>query len=62
MGLDRTTTAHGIPKHKRSTVGLVTAGVEVDVPGVGFDEFTSKQRQEVCTCHPRGLKFKQGLL
>jgi hypothetical protein len=55
-------TTPGIPKHKRSTVSLVTAGVEMDVLGIGFEEFTSKQRNDVCACHPRGLKFKQGIL
>lgn len=55
-------TTPGIPKHKRATVALVTAGVEMDVLGIGFEEFTSKQRNDVCACHPRGLRFKQGIL
>jgi hypothetical protein len=55
-------TTPGIPKYKPSTVSLVTVGVEMDVLGIGFEEFTSKQRNEVCACHPRGLKFKQGIL
>ncbi len=55
-------TTPGIPKHKRATVALVTAGVEMDVLGIGFEEFTSKQRNDVFACHPRGLRFKQGIL
>ncbi|MCS4092645.1 hypothetical protein FHT76_004317 [Rhizobium sp. BK176] len=55
-------TTPGIPQHKRPTVALVTAGVEMDVLGIGFDEFTKEQREEVCACHPRGLKFKHGIL
>lgn len=55
-------TTPGIPRHKRSTVALVTAGVEMDVLGIGFDDFAKEQREEVCSCHPRGLKFKHGIL
>ena len=55
-------TTPGIPQHKRPTVALVTAGVEMDVLGIAYDSFTETQRQEVCTCHPRGLKFKHGIL
>ncbi|MFP3546669.1 HD domain-containing protein [Rhizobium sp. SIMBA_035] len=55
-------TTPGIPQHKRPTVALVTAGVEMDVLGIGFDDFTKEQREEVCSCHPRGLMFKHGIL
>ncbi|MBP2463835.1 MULTISPECIES: HD domain-containing protein [unclassified Rhizobium] len=55
-------TTPGIPQHKRPTVALVTAGVEMDVLGIAYDSFTETQRQEICTCHPRGLKFKHGIL
>ena len=55
-------TTPGIPQHKRPTVALVTAGVEMDVLGIAYGDFTSEQREEVCTCHPRGLKFKHGIL
>ncbi len=55
-------TTPGIPQHKRPTVALVTAGVEMDVLGIGYNEFSDSQREEVCACHPRGLKFKHGIL
>ncbi|MBP1881845.1 HD domain-containing protein [Sinorhizobium mexicanum] len=55
-------TTPGIPQHKRPVVALVTAGVEMDVLGIAYDDFTDEQRQEVCACHPRGLKFKHGIL
>lgn len=45
-------TTPGIPQHKRPTVALVTAGVEMDVLGIAYDEFTDAQRHEVCSCHP----------
>ena len=55
-------TTPGIPQHKRPVVSLVTAGVEMDVLGIAYDDFTADQRAEVCQCHPRGLKFKHGIL
>lgn len=55
-------TTPGIPQHKRPTVALVTAGVEMDVLGIAYDHFSESERDEVCTCHPRGLKFKHGIL
>ncbi|MEZ2128004.1 MULTISPECIES: HD domain-containing protein [unclassified Sinorhizobium] len=55
-------TTPGIPQHKRPTVALVTAGVEMDVLGIAYDDFTPEQRHEVCKCHPRGLRFKHGIL
>lgn len=55
-------TTPGIPQHKRPTVALVTAGVEMDVLGIGYHDVSDGQREEVCRCHPRGLKFKHGIL
>jgi hypothetical protein len=55
-------TTPGIPQHKRPVVALVTAGVEMDVLGIEFGEFTSQQREEVCACHPRGVDFKNGII
>ncbi|MDL2407786.1 HD domain-containing protein [Rhizobium calliandrae] len=55
-------TTPGIAQHKRPTVALVTAGVEMDVLGIAYHDFTEEQRNEVCTFHPRGLKFKHGIL
>jgi hypothetical protein len=55
-------TTPGIPQHKRPVVALVTAGVEMDVLGIGYDEFTAEQRQAVCEHHPRGHDFKNGII
>lgn len=55
-------TTPGIPEHKRPVVALVTSGVEMDVLGIAYKEFTDQQREEVCACFPRGLKFKHGIL
>jgi hypothetical protein len=55
-------TTPGIPQHKRPVVALVTAGVEMDVLGLAYDEFTQDQRDQVCACHPRGHGFKEGII
>lgn len=55
-------TTPGIPEHKRPTVALVTAGVEMDVLGINYGKFSQADREAVCACHPRGLKFKHGIL
>lgn len=55
-------TTPGIPKHKKSVVALVTAGVEMDVLGIAYDEFTAEQRAQVVAAHPRGVGFKEGII
>jgi hypothetical protein len=55
-------TTPGIPQHMRPTVALVTAGVEMDVLGIDYQEFTQAQRDQVCACHPREANFKEGII
>ncbi|HAE50501.1 MAG: phosphohydrolase [Tistrella sp.] len=55
-------TTPGIPQHKRPVVALVTAGVEADVLGIGYHDFTTADRDAVCACHPRGHGFKEGII
>ncbi|MFI7011320.1 HD domain-containing protein [Streptomyces sp. NPDC050145] len=50
-----------IPYHMEPEVALVTAGVEVDVLGLGFDETTQEQRDAVVAAHPRP-DFKRRIL
>ena len=40
-------TTPGIPQYKKPVVALVTAGVEMDVLGLAYDEFTDDQRKLV---------------
>jgi hypothetical protein len=37
-------TTPGIPEHKKAEVALVTSGVEMDVMGPAYDQFTDAQR------------------
>jgi hypothetical protein len=54
-------TTPGIPQHKEPEVALVTAGVELDVLGVGYEDLTAAQRDEVLAAFPR-VGFKRGII
>jgi hypothetical protein len=55
-------TTPGIPKFKKPVVALVTAGVEMDVLGLEYDQFSDEQRKLVVAAHPRGENFKEGII
>jgi hypothetical protein len=55
-------TTPGVPKHKKAEVALVTAGVEMDVLGLGFPNVSDADRAKVVTAHPRGEQFKQDII
>lgn len=42
-----------VPWHKQTEVALVTAGVELDVMGLGFDEVPDHLKELVLAAHPR---------
>lgn len=50
-------TTPGIPQHKEPEVALVTAGVELDVLGLGFHDISDGDRNAVLTAFPR-VDFK----
>jgi len=50
-----------IPRYKQPEVALVTAGVEFDVLGFGFEDLPSEVRDEVVAAHPR-TGFKVGIV
>jgi hypothetical protein len=55
-------TTPGIPEHMRPTIALVTAGVEMDVLGIAYHDFTLEQREHVCAHHPREANFKENII
>ena len=55
-------TTPGIPEHKKPEVAFVTAGVEMDVLGIAYGEFTQEQRDAVVAAHPRGTSFKKNII
>lgn len=55
-------TTPGIPPHMHPVVALVTAGVEMDVLGIAYSEFTDAQRRAVVQIHPRSDRFKEDII
>jgi HD superfamily phosphodiesterase len=55
-------TTPGIPQHMHPVVALVTVGVEMDVLGLGYRQFSDTERQAVITAHPRGRQFKEDII
>ena len=54
-------TTPGIPKWKKPEVALVTAGVELDVLGLGYDDVPADAREQILAAFPR-VDFKQGIV
>jgi HD superfamily phosphodiesterase len=55
-------TTPGIPQHMHPVVALVTAGVEMDVLGLSYSEFSDLQREAVVKAHPRTDHFKEDII
>ena len=55
-------TTPGIPQHMHPVIALVTAGVEMDVLGIAFSDFTDAERQAVLRTHPRAAVFKEEII
>jgi hypothetical protein len=41
---------------------LVTAGVEMDVLGIAYEEFTDAQREALVAAYPRTPRFKEDII
>jgi hypothetical protein len=54
-------TTPGIPEHKEPEVALVTAGVELDVLGFGYDDIAPEDRDAVLAAYPR-VGFKESII
>ena len=54
-------TTPGIPGFMEPEVGLVTAGVEYDVLGIGYHDISAADRAEITALHPRP-HFKRSIL
>jgi hypothetical protein len=55
-------TTPGIPKHMHPVVALVTAGVEMDVLGLSYDEYSDLEREAVVNAFPRAPHFKEDII
>jgi hypothetical protein len=55
-------TTPGIPQHMHPVVALVTAGVEMDVLGLTYPEYSDAERNAVVQAHPRSGNFKEDII
>jgi hypothetical protein len=55
-------TTPGIPQHMHPVVALVTAGVEMDVLGLTYSDYSDAEREAVVHAHPRGAHFKEDIV
>jgi hypothetical protein len=55
-------TTPGIPQYMHPVVALVTAGVEMDVLGIGYSDFAEPDREAVVRAYPRPAYFKEDII
>lgn len=55
-------TTPGIPAHMHPVVALVAAGVEMDVLGLTYREYSDADREAIVRAHPRGGQFKEDII
>ena len=55
-------TTPGVPEHMHPVVALVTAGVEMDVLGLTYDQYGDDEREAVVNAFPRTEKFKEDII
>jgi hypothetical protein len=55
-------TTPGIPPHMHPVIALVTAGVEMDVLGLAYHEYSDTEREAVVRAHPRPERFKEAII
>ena len=55
-------TTPGVPQHMHPVVALVTAGVEMDVLGLTYKEYSDAEREAVVKAFPRTSHFKEDII
>jgi hypothetical protein len=55
-------TTPGIPVYMHPVVALLTAGVEMDVLGIAYAEYSDAVREAVVKAHPRTTHFKEDII
>ena len=55
-------TTPGIPQRMHPVVALLTAGVEMDVLGLAYREYSDIEREAVVKAHPRTEHFKEDII
>ncbi|NIJ32430.1 HD domain-containing protein [Sphingomonas oligoaromativorans] len=55
-------TTPGVPVHMHPVVSLLTAGVEMDVLGLAYGEYSDAEREAVVRAFPRTPAFKEDII
>ena len=55
-------TTPGIPQYMHPVVALLTNGVEMDVLGIAYPEFSAADREAVVGAYPRTAHFKEDII
>jgi hypothetical protein len=55
-------TTPGIPQYMHPVVALLTNGVEMDVLGVAYSEFSDSDREAIVAAYPRTEHFKEDII
>jgi HD superfamily phosphodiesterase len=55
-------TTPGVPQHMHPVIALVTAGVEMDVLGLTYNEYSESEREAIVQAHPRTTHFKEDII
>lgn len=55
-------TTTGIPQFMHPNIALVTAGVEMDVIGLGYDDYDKAERERITSLFPRSNNFKEDII
>jgi HD superfamily phosphodiesterase len=55
-------TTPGVPQHMHPVIALVTAGVEMDVLGLTYNEYSESEREAIVQAHPRTAHFKEDII
>ena len=55
-------TTPGIPQHMHPVAALVTAGVEMDVLGLTYNQYSAQERDAIVRAHPRSDHFKEDII
>jgi len=55
-------TTPGIPQYMHPVVALLTNGVEMDVLGIAYSEFSAADRDAIVVAYPRTAHFKEDII
>jgi|SRR5271168_3838055 len=55
-------TTPGIPQYMHPVVALLTNGVEMDVLGIAYSEFSDADREAIVAAYPRTERFKEDII